>query len=285
MDVQKIDNPKKFLELLNDVAPPEGANELMLGICHTLIQSPEIYPEHHLFHIGASLFAVRTPPFPVNIYCSGKDYAKALDEFCRALSHEKEELPGVNARNDVAELFARKWIQQNPGLQKKLQMSMRSFVLQKVAPGLSRAPGFLAKAQLPDTPLVTEWIQAFDKELGHVFPEGVLKEMAPKMIKNSEVWLWYERPEKPVSMLTAHMPSFEGIKINYVYTPLKERNKGYATTAVVSLCEKLLGENYRYITLFTDLKNPTSNSIYQKIGFQAVDDFQSIEFFKTPEEI
>ncbi|MHA1110922.1 MAG: GNAT family N-acetyltransferase [Promethearchaeota archaeon] len=55
------------------------------------------------------------------------------------------------------------------------------------------------------------------------------------------------------------------------------RKKGYATECVAKLSKKLL-EDYEYCVLFTDLGNPTSNSIYQKIGYKPVMDVDLYKF-------
>jgi predicted GNAT family acetyltransferase len=40
----------------------------------------------------------------------------------------------------------------------------------------------------------------------------------------------------------------------------------------------LLDQGKQFTSLFTDLSNPTSNSIYQKIGYQPVCDFDLYRF-------
>jgi len=74
-----------------------------------------------------------------------------------------------------------------------------------------------------------------------------------------------------VSMAAKERPFMDMITVSYVYTPVSLRNQGYATTCVGMLTELLL-KSYRLVTLYTDLSNPTSNSIYQKIGYRPVID-------------
>ncbi|BAY85818.1 GCN5-related N-acetyltransferase [Calothrix parasitica NIES-267] len=63
-----------------------------------------------------------------------------------------------------------------------------------------------------------------------------------------------------------------------VYTPPEYRKKGYASACVAGLSQTLLGEGYKFCFLFTDLSNPTSNKIYQKIGYQPVADWNNYSF-------
>ena len=69
-----------------------------------------------------------------------------------------------------------------------------------------------------------------------------------------------------------------GQLVNYVYTPPELRRNGYATECVAKLSKQLLEEGNKYCFLFTDLGNPTSNSIYQKIGYRPIIDENHYKF-------
>ena len=73
-------------------------------------------------------------------------------------------------------------------------------------------------------------------------------------------------------------PMQNGISVTAVYTPPEQRNKGYATSCVASLTKKLLSERYSFCSLFADQSNPTSNSIYAKIGYVPLGDALEIDF-------
>jgi predicted GNAT family acetyltransferase len=60
--------------------------------------------------------------------------------------------------------------------------------------------------------------------------------------------------------------------VNAVYTPPELRGQGYATATVAALSHLLLDRGYRFCCLYTDLANPTSNAIYQRIGYRPVTD-------------
>jgi GNAT superfamily N-acetyltransferase len=69
---------------------------------------------------------------------------------------------------------------------------------------------------------------------------------------------------------------------NAVYTPPELRRQGFATAYVARLSKELLDEGFAFCVLFTDLANPTSNSIYARIGYQAVGDFTLYRFEAEP---
>ncbi|KAL9654050.1 hypothetical protein ABK040_011594 [Willaertia magna] len=72
-----------------------------------------------------------------------------------------------------------------------------------------------------------------------------------------------------------------GARISLVITAPEYRRKGIASYMMSCIGEELLIENcdlYKVLFLFTDLDNPTSNSVYQKIGFKEVRNLFRIEF-------
>jgi uncharacterized protein len=63
-----------------------------------------------------------------------------------------------------------------------------------------------------------------------------------------------------------------------VYTPPELRGRGYASACVAALTQQLLDSGRRFVFLFTDLANPTSNSIYQTVGYRPVSDVDQYQF-------
>jgi hypothetical protein len=63
-----------------------------------------------------------------------------------------------------------------------------------------------------------------------------------------------------------------GATIGAVYTPGEYRNHGYATAVTSAVTQIILDSGKKYATLYADLDNPTSNSIYQKMGYSPVMD-------------
>jgi predicted GNAT family acetyltransferase len=67
-------------------------------------------------------------------------------------------------------------------------------------------------------------------------------------------------------------PTDKGATVGGVYTPPEFRKKGYATSCVAEISRAILQGGKQFCALYTDLANPTSNSIYIKIGYQPVCD-------------
>ena len=68
------------------------------------------------------------------------------------------------------------------------------------------------------------------------------------------------------------MPVHGMVRIGPVYTPPERRGRGYASAATAALSQRLLDAGAEEVLLYTDLANPVSNSIYQRIGYRPVED-------------
>jgi len=76
-----------------------------------------------------------------------------------------------------------------------------------------------------------------------------------------------------VSSAAAVAPTPHGIRVNAVYTPPACRGRGYASILVAELTQSLLATGRAFVFLHTDLGNPTSNALYQRVGYRRVADF------------
>ena len=72
-----------------------------------------------------------------------------------------------------------------------------------------------------------------------------------------------------------------GIRIGPVYTPPALRRRGYASNLVAAVTQHQFDEGRTFCFLFTDRANPTSNKIYQSLGYQSVIDVDQWHFART----
>ena len=83
---------------------------------------------------------------------------------------------------------------------------------------------------------------------------------------------------RPVSLTGVSGATPHGIRIGPVYTPSAFRGRGYASALVAEVSQEQLDAGRRFCFLYTDLANPTSNKIYQAIGYRPVTDALRIDF-------
>jgi predicted GNAT family acetyltransferase len=68
------------------------------------------------------------------------------------------------------------------------------------------------------------------------------------------------------------------IRVGPVYTPPGLRHRGYAGAVTAAVSQAALDAGAAEVLLFTDLANPTSNSLYQNLGYQPVEDRVVLSF-------
>jgi len=88
----------------------------------------------------------------------------------------------------------------------------------------------------------------------------------------------WEDEGRPVAMAGFSSPVAGMARVGPVYTPVGSRRRGYgsAVTHAASMAARAAGATE--VVLFTDLANPTSNAIYQALGYRPVADYATIWF-------
>ncbi|MGR5961436.1 GNAT family N-acetyltransferase [Bacillus paranthracis] len=117
--------------------------------------------------------------------------------------------------------------------------------------------------------LIEQWIYQFCGDVNLPTTKEEAKQTAHTLITNHRLF-GLEVDGKLVSVARKTRPTKNNITVNFVYTPKEERKKGYASNCVAALSQRMLDEGYKTTTLYTDLANPTSNKIYQEIGYEQI---------------
>jgi len=217
--------------------------------------------------------AVWTPPW--NVILSEIDDHRAIDTLADALAGD--DLPGVHGPAEHAEAFARAWCDRT-GATYHPGMRQRSYALETVLPPVGVA-GHLRLAEEDDRAVMTEWMTGFDTEaMGSEAGRRDIKALVDELLSGPDRIGYIWEDGRPVSMCQATGATPHGIRIGAVYTPPELRRRGYASALVAAASREQLDKGRRWCFLFTDLANPTSNRIYQAIGYRAIRDVQLIRF-------
>ena len=139
-------------------------------------------------------------------------------------------------------------------------------------------PGRMRVSDDGDLDLLVKWMLCFNRDVGmHSHPMDVLRPQVAQRIARQGLYIW-EDGGQPVSVAGPSRPTAHGMAINAVYTPPELRGRGYATACVAALSQLVLDSGKEFCTLFADKTNPTSNSIYQRIGYEPVGSFTEYVF-------
>jgi predicted GNAT family acetyltransferase len=217
-----------------------------------------------------------TPPFGLVLAQGAQNSLQAIQLIVRDLHERKREVPDVNGPKFHAEEFAKQWSALT-GQSYELQMAERVYELRQVAPP-SGIPGQSRLATLDDLDLIVNWMEDFLLEaLEEKNPREVVTSIARNFVEEQRFMLWLDEGQV-VSMALRVRDTPNGAIVSYVYTPPELRRRGYATALVAELSQHCLDGGIDFCMLFTDLANPTSNSIYQQIGYNPICDFDKYTF-------
>ena len=194
-----------------------------------------------------------------------------LPELAQTLFDQKIQPPGVVGPVHSTEAFAQCW-KTISGRNYKLGMGQKVYELTQVTMPESSDLGELVLADLSHEELVKDWLIQFRYEAtphDTSSLESTIK-LARSKIEKNEVYLLKTKDQKIVSMNMIGRPTDHGISVSGVYTPPELRKKGYASVLVAKTSEKMLQQGRKFCVLYTDLANPTSNKIYQEVGYREV---------------
>jgi RimJ/RimL family protein N-acetyltransferase len=282
MEVVRPSDASAFLDLAGPLLErDEARNDLILGIAGTLVRRPDAYPRVLLWVVVGDArpvaAALQTEPYPLVI--AVPEGERALDALLRTIHEDGAPIPGVTATLPHAEEAARRWASLT-GSSWERTLSQGVYALTEVL-DVAEPAGEARVATPRDRPLLLEWLSAFAVEaLPH--PEDEIRHLERSVDgrfagAESAMWIW-ETGAGPVALAGYGGPTSTGIRVGPVYTPPEHRRRGYATALVAALSRSLLDEGYRVCFLHTDLANPTSNAIYERIGYERVAEAAEIRF-------
>ncbi|SER75233.1 GNAT family N-acetyltransferase [Salipaludibacillus aurantiacus] len=282
MKFTRYDSASLILNRAEDfLLKKEVTHNLPLGILRQFSKEEERSPDYSkdIFMAAGEndkreveVVMVRTPPRNLIICGTGSGVEKAA----RWLAEEGTELPGVVGCSNTAKAFSEEWAKLT-SCRVEQAMKQKIYQLQELK-SFQRNPGRLTYATEDDIALVLAWTKEFEEEALGITEHPNLEETVRREIRNNQVYFWRDEHCTPVSMAKKGRELKNGVVVNFVYTPEEYQRKGYATSCVGALSERLLNEGFRFCSLNTDAENPASNSIYMKIGYESVGDAAEYKF-------
>jgi uncharacterized protein len=269
-------NPHDYWDCVGSLLVERQAeNCLAIGIAQTLLDHPERYPKYHLFAVREADQIVgagwMTPPHPLGLTDLPAASIALIVEHASSL---EDPVSAVVAPKATAIAFEHAWLEAR-GCSVASRIAQRIFQLTSVVEP-PKVEGSFRRATEADRSILEAWHHAFLVDCGLGDGTGASKACELGLQTGSR-YVW-QVGEEIVAMVGFGGETPSGIRISWVYTPPAKRRHGYATALVAAMSQKLLDEGRKFCFLYTDLANPTSNGIYQKIGYQPVCDSMHITF-------
>jgi len=279
MNLTTYPNASEFLAVAEaPLMRDEVKNSLILGISQKVSQGrrygedpPYFLTVHHQDALIAA--AIRTPPYNLILHCE-EDCLEALELIAAHLIDRGENLPGAHGTVNVVSSFSELWAIRTD-VETHVEMAQRVYCLTEVtAP--SDVPGAMRWAEEDDVEILAKWFAAFSEEAVPSDPPPDPEKNVRRFMSAGSLGVWEK--DGIVSMAGNSRGSKNGAAVSVVYTPPEHRGNGYASACVAALSQVLLDRGSAFCTLYADLANPTSNKIYQRVGFRPVGDFAMYTF-------
>lgn len=178
----------------------------------------------------------------------------------------------------ACESFAREWMLRT-AQPHELRFHLRHYELHR-PPTLSKARGHMRLAEQAEHGPLLAWQLAFLVEVGLSDEKVKAQRVFARRLEHGMVRLWDDGGV--VAMAGYGDGGTDIARIAPVYTPLNHRRNNYASALVGELSRELFEQGKRAVFLTADVANPTSNSIYRKIGYEAVADHYHFDFLPPP---
>ncbi len=259
----------------------EAEHCLLLGLaCRLMIRPPKMSDTLYMASVRDEekvvAAALMTSPFHLLL-------TAAPDEALHRILHDAQSRglapSGLLAPKREAGIFMELWCAAT-GTRGTLTRAERIYQLREVIPAAG-VPGTIRTATDDDFEMVMEWGAGFNSDVGFDVTREHMETVFRSSIGEQRLFIW-EDGTTPVSTATWLGPTPNGVRIGGVYTPPEHRGRGYASACVAALSQHLLDAGRSFCCLFTDLSNPTSNSIYQKIGYRPVVDMDAYDLGGSP---
>ncbi|MGW4033063.1 GNAT family N-acetyltransferase [Streptomyces sp. NPDC004838] len=216
----------------------------------------------------------RLPPRGFGLSPLTPEQADSLAARLAALGHS---IPTVSADHDTATAFAAAW-QRHTGATPELRDTrLRLYRLGALTPPEPPPAGRGRVLGEEDLDQVMFWCGEFAKAVGEDVSIDA-DSWADTRYADKRYTLWETPDGTPVSVAGMNPLIGGQIQVDVVYTPAHLRGRGYAASVTAEVSRAALATGAKEVVLFADLANPTSNALYQRLGYRTLTDWAVYDF-------
>ncbi|MBN0049065.1 GNAT family N-acetyltransferase [Streptomyces actuosus] len=202
--------------------------------------------------------------------------SEQADGLAAHLVAQGHSLPYVSADHRTATAFAEAW-QRHTGATPTLRVRLCLYRLGTLTPPEPVPAGRGRLVGEPDHEQLMHWCRGFAADVGEDVAIDAAS-WAGTRFAGKRYTFWETPDGTPVSMAGVN-PTIAGLaQVDPVYTPADLRGRGYAGAVTVEVSRAALAAGAKEVVLFTHAANPTSNALYQRLGFLPVTDWAVYDF-------
>ena len=209
---------------------------------------------------------MQTPPFPVLVAALPTGSAADL---IRLLGEDGGLPAAANVSSNDEAAVSAAWAAATGGSTTVAQRQ-RLFRLDRLVPPDPAPPGAARVADSGDRELLIQWAEAFERE-AHTMDRANAARTVDDRLSHAGLTLW-AASGRPVAMAGSTRSVAGVVRVAGVYTAPGQRQRGYGAAVTAAVTQAALDGGASAVVLFTDLANPTSNALYQRLGYRPVED-------------
>lgn len=222
--------------------------------------------------VTAAFFRL-TPQKLLSVTPLAPEQADGLAAHLVGLGHRP---PGVSAVGSTATVFAEAW-QRHTGATSTFRTAINLYRLGTLTPPEPIPAGRGRPVGEQEHEHLMQWCRDLTKDLGE------------EITINADTWAntrfgeksytYWETPDgTPVSMAGVNPMVGGQVRVDPVFTPADLRGRGYAGAVTVAVSRAALDAGATDVVLYADPNNPTSNALYQRIGYRLLSDWGVYNF-------
>lgn len=285
------EDPQAFLDDVGDLlaADPVRAT-IVANTAHRLATraaAGEPRPDHPCWFavahdvesavVGVAMRTAPAPPHQAHVLVADRRTAQALADL---LVDRGEVVTATNGAQAPARAFLDRVAARTVG-RVAVARPTRLFELGTLAPPTSPPAGAPRPVRHYELDLACSWFADFvtdaDAQAGRTGPPRIPpppRDTVERRVRAGKLW-WWEVDGAPVSLVGHVGPALDVARLGPVFTPAEHRGRGFAGALVAHASARLQDSGNR-VCLFTDLENPVSNALYERLGYEKVVDMAEL---------
>jgi RimJ/RimL family protein N-acetyltransferase len=178
-------------------------------------------------------------------------------------------VPDAHGAVETVRRFTACWLA-GTALTAQTLFEQRLFRLDELVPPDPMPAGSGRLVTADDLDLLMDWMQAFQDEAEQ--RSSPSRPMHARRVELELFWFWLDEQGDPVSVAGRNVTIAGVSRVGPVYTPPEHRKRGYAAGVTAACTQHALDTGAEQLVLTTDVKNPTSNGVYERLGYRHIED-------------
>jgi len=209
---------------------------------------------------------------PPHLVTASRLSQAAATQLAGLLATQAQPFTQLLADDSSVRAFSEAW-QTTTGSAPKSGPHLRLYRLGRLVCPDVAPPGAPRTATDGDRALLHDWCTRFVTEAGSLGAD--LDAFIDERMSRGGWRLWTVGDE-PVAMAAMTSVVAGTARLTPVYTLPEQRGRGYGSAVTAAVSQAARDAGAEHVLLFTDLANPTSNSVYQRIGYRPVSDYRIV---------